>query len=83
MKIYVIILGLIMAGCASSGIQNSGEQLDRILQKTKPKSLERENQLSQLCLNPAELLLEDALSSFVYKIFFCWLLAEVWVFLTS
>ena len=40
-----------MAGCASSGIQNSGEQLDRILQKTKPKSLERENQLSQLCLN--------------------------------
>lgn len=40
-----------MAGCASTGIQNSGEQLDRILRKTKPKSLERENQLSQLCLN--------------------------------
>lgn len=38
-------------GCSTTGIQDNGAQLDRVLKKTKPNSLERENQLSQLCVN--------------------------------
>lgn len=51
LKIHVIILGLLVSACSTTGVHTNGDQLNRILKNTKPKSLERENQLSQLCLN--------------------------------
>lgn len=50
-KHVIILLTLFISACSSTGIKSNGEQLDRILKNTKPKSLERENKLSQLCLN--------------------------------